>query len=88
MSSLSYAFDGYVYDAQQATLRITGAASAESVVDTAVIKKAVLTGKLAKSADILRNFAQLAEVTVQFRPFWFRYVPLDESRIDIATAVR
>lgn len=88
MSNLSYTFDGYAYDAQQATLRISGTASAESVVDTATIKKAVLTGKLAKSADILRNFAQLAEVTVQFRPFWFRYVPLDESRIDIATAVR
>jgi hypothetical protein len=88
LNDLSFEFSGYSYDASQATLYIKGSAAVESVVDTQAIKKTTMTGGLSKSADILRNFPALTEVSVQFRPLWFRYVPLDEERIDIIIDAR
>ena len=88
LDDLAYSLSGYSYEGADGQLKISGEARVESVVNPNDIVHAVVDKKLGKSKDILTLFHQLSSVEIRFSPFWFKYPPSDQKRIDIILPVR
>lgn len=88
LNDLTYALSGYSYEGTDGQIKISGEARIESVASAEDIARAVVEKKLVKSKDILTLFNQLSSVEIRFSPFWFKYPPSDQKRIDIIFPTR
>ena len=88
LEDLNITLEQYHYEGDPGSVRVSGDAILESLINTDAIQAFIAERRVSSSRDVLGQFAELESVTIRFRPFWFKRVPSDSARIDIIPTSR